>query len=436
MRPSVRAALLIALAPALTAAACRRHSYAKSAGIAGASLASREAVVMQAGRAPAPAAEAPARDGSPPPEPPIDGRKLIRNGEVSLEVRDFEASSRKVGEVARSFGGYVVDSQAGGDTGRRTGTVVIRVRADAFEEALQALRALGKVQSEHVRPQDNTKAYTDLDTRLRVKRDAAERIREILKTRSTRLADVLAAEKELSGLVEQIETMEGEKRFYDQQIALATIAAELHEPEAVARPSAFAPLRAAVRDSLYNLSESLAAFLTGILYVLPWAALLIALSSAWRRRQRRRSRSSSSSPGFRGSWRFSDSRSRASARPPLGRRCHRLRRRASSSRSLPAASTSRSAEAEGRSFFCTTVSSIQSSGTTYGRASAAGSTSCAMTGAASDGPRLRRRRSPPSRISRSCSITQKSRKRQSSDARRGPPSRSTSRSITPSASRI
>ena len=287
MRPRMRAVFLIALATALAAAGCRRQSYAKNAGIAGASLASRDAFVLQAvGRVPASPPDTSERDASPPPPPPGNARQLIRNGEVSIDVRNFDASSRKVAEVARSFGGYVADSQAGGDTGRRRGTVVIRVRADAFEEALQALRALGKVQNEHVRTQDITKAYTDLETRLRVKRDAAERIREILKTRSTRLADVLAAEKELSSLVEQIEVMEGEKRYYDQQVALATVAVELHEPEAVARSSAFAPLRDAVRDSLYNLSESLAAFLTGILYVLPWAVVLLALSTAWRRRQR------------------------------------------------------------------------------------------------------------------------------------------------------
>lgn len=214
------------------------------------------------------------------------GRKLIRNGEMSIEVRDFDATARKVTEIAQSFGGYVADSQASGDGGRRSGTMTIRVRADAFDEALKALRALGKVQTEHVGTQDITKAYTDLEARLRVKSDAAERIREILKSRSAKLADVLEAEKQLSALIEQIEVMRGERRFYDQQVALSTISADLHEPEAVARPSAFAPLRTALRNSLSTLSESLAGFVTGTLYVLPWAALLFVLVSLWRRRRR------------------------------------------------------------------------------------------------------------------------------------------------------
>jgi hypothetical protein len=214
------------------------------------------------------------------------GRKLIRNGEMSIEVRDFDATARKVAEIAQLFGGYVADSQASGDGGRRSGTMTIRVHAGLFDEAVKALRVLGKVQTEHVGTQDITKAYTDLEARLRVKTDAAERIRDILKTKSAKLADVLEAEKQLSALIEQIEVMKGERRFYDQQVALSTIAADLHEPEAVTRASAFAPLRAALRDSLSTLSESLAGFVTGTLYVLPWAALLFLLVSLWRRRRR------------------------------------------------------------------------------------------------------------------------------------------------------
>ena len=126
------------------------------------------------------------------------GRKLIRDGEMSIEVRDFDATARKIAEIAQLFGGYVADSQASGDGGRRSGTMTIRVHAGSFDEAVKALRALGKVQTEHVGAQDITKAYTDLEARLRVKSEAAERIREILKTRSAKLADVLKARKNLS----------------------------------------------------------------------------------------------------------------------------------------------------------------------------------------------------------------------------------------------
>jgi hypothetical protein len=217
-------------------------------------------------------------------------QKLIRNAEVGVEVDDFAFAGRKADEIARSFGGYVADAQSSGETRRRRGTLTLRVRADRFDAALAALEALGRVRSEHVSVEDVTKAYADLEARLGVKRDAAERIRAILRDRTARLGDVLKAETELSSLVEQIETMEGERRYYDRQIAFSTIAADLAEPESAARPSAFEPLAEAVRNSLATLSRSLATLCVGALAVLPWALVIGVLLSLRRRVRARRMR--------------------------------------------------------------------------------------------------------------------------------------------------
>jgi uncharacterized protein DUF4349 len=217
-------------------------------------------------------------------------QKLVRNAEVSVEVDDFAAANRKADEIPRSFGGYVADAQSSGETRRRRGTLTLRVRADRFDAAVAALEALGRVRSEHVTVEDVTKAYADLDARLRVKRDAAERIRAILRDRTAKLADVLKAETELSSLVEQIETMEGERRYSDRQIAFSTIAADLAEPESAARPSAFDPLAEAVRNSLATLSRSLATLLLGGIAILPWALGLGTLLALRRRLRARRLR--------------------------------------------------------------------------------------------------------------------------------------------------
>ena len=217
-------------------------------------------------------------------------QKLVRNAEVAVEVEDFAAANRKADEIARSFGGYVADAQSSGETRRRHGTLTLRVRADRFDAALAALEALGSVRSEHVRVEDVTKAYADLSTRLRVKREAADRIRDILRGRTAKLADVLQAETQLSNLLEEIETMEGERLYYDRQVALSTIAADLAEPESAARPSAFTPLAEALRNSLATLSRSLAALLVGAIAVLPWAAVLVAILALRRRLRARRSR--------------------------------------------------------------------------------------------------------------------------------------------------
>jgi len=203
----------------------------------------------------------------------VASRKLIRTAQLALEVKSYEDAAGALAQIAESNGGYLADAQAargGGD--HRRGTLTIRVPAERFGAAYAALKGLGKVETETVATQDVTKAYADLETRLRVKRDAEARLREILRTRTARLSDVLEAERELTRVTEEIEQAEGERRFYDQQVALSTLTAVLHEPEAVIRPGALAPLAEAFRGSVRLLAESAAALLYVVVLVVPWAA--------------------------------------------------------------------------------------------------------------------------------------------------------------------
>jgi hypothetical protein len=228
--------------------------------------------------------------GAPSLQAMLAARKLIRTAQVAIEVKSYEEAAEKVARVAESHGGYLADAQASrGAQDRRRGTLVIRVPAERFGAAYAELKGLGKVETETVSTQDVTKAYADLESRLRAKRDAEGRLREILRTRTARLSDVLEAERELTRVVEEIEQIEGERRYYDQQIALSTISAALHEPEAVIRIGALTPLVEALRDSLQVLAASTGALVYVTVLVLPWvaaAALVWLVVRAVRRRKR------------------------------------------------------------------------------------------------------------------------------------------------------
>jgi hypothetical protein len=216
-------------------------------------------------------------------------RKLIRTGQLTLEVASFEQAAARVAAIAESYGGYLAESQASrGAQDRQQGSITLRVPAERFGAAFAALKGLGKVQMENVSTQDITKAYADLETRLRVKRDTAERLREILRGRAARLSDVLEAERELARVTEEIERMEGERRYYDQQVALSTITVALHEPQAVVGPSAFAPLRQALRESLEVLSTSMAAMVYVTAFLAPWVAVVLLVWASVRAVRRRR----------------------------------------------------------------------------------------------------------------------------------------------------
>jgi hypothetical protein len=207
-------------------------------------------------------------------------RKLVRSGKLGVEVARYDEAAAKLQAIAETHGGYVADTQsARNEQGKRHGTLTIRVPADHFAAALAAVKELGQVRDENVSAQDVTKAYTDLETRLGVKRQTAARLVDILKTRAAKLSEVLEAERELARVTEEIEQMEGERRFYDQQVALSTITAELYEPEAIVRRGTLAPIKEAFRDSLRVLSVSFAALVYIVVFLTPW--LLIFGVAGW-----------------------------------------------------------------------------------------------------------------------------------------------------------
>ncbi|HWZ86100.1 MAG TPA: DUF4349 domain-containing protein [Thermoanaerobaculia bacterium] len=210
--------------------------------------------------------------------------RLIRTASIALEVARYGEAARRAEAVAVAHGGYLADARAWQEADdRERGTLTLRVQADRFDQALRALEALGKVESTSVETQDVGKEYLDLETRLAAKRDTEGRLRDILRTRTAGLADVLAAEKELSRVIEERERLEGERQFYDRQLALSTLTVELHEPTAFVRESAVAPLREALRKALPLLSASVAALLYAVVAALPWVLVGLGI---WRLRHR------------------------------------------------------------------------------------------------------------------------------------------------------
>lgn len=252
---------------------------------------------MQGGTAPRDKASfAEAAPAAPPPGAPADeapapgaARKLIRRGQLTLEVSDFAQGAAAATRIAQAHGGYVADSQSSvAPNGRRSGTLTLRVAADRFDAAIAELKPLGRVQSEGVSSEDVTRAYTDLETRLRIKREAEARIRQILRERTAKLSDVLEAERELSRLVEEIEVAEGQRRFFDHEIALSTLHLHLREPESVVRPGLLDPILEALRDSLATLAQSVAALVSVSVFAAPWLLVFWGVFRLARRSWRRR----------------------------------------------------------------------------------------------------------------------------------------------------
>ena len=78
----------------------------------------------------------------------------------------------------------------------------------------------GELKGQKIGSQDITKQYTDTESRLKAARAMEARLLEIIKTGKGEIKDLLVAEKELGVWRTKIEEYEGEKRYFDNQVAL------------------------------------------------------------------------------------------------------------------------------------------------------------------------------------------------------------------------
>ncbi len=210
----------------------------------------------------------------------IASQKLIRTGRLTLEVKLFDEAFAKLQRIASENGGYIADIKANRqDRGLASGTVVVRVQPTRYFQTLDALRAIGRVEQVGVNTQDVTKEFADLEARLTNKRQLESRMREILRTRSAKMEDLLLAEQQLSQVTEQIEQMEGERRYFQQMVSLSTITVELHEAfvptkaAEPAKPGLFAPVAVAARSSIELLVQLLALLVSAVVFLAPWVIL-------------------------------------------------------------------------------------------------------------------------------------------------------------------
>jgi hypothetical protein len=118
------------------------------------------------------------------------------------------------------------------------------------------------------------------------------RLRALLENRTAKLGDVLEVERELSRAVTELEQMKGERRYYDQQIAMSTVRLMLFERVPSQLSQITRPISGALAGATQVLGNSIGAIIYVVVAVVPWVLVVLAIMwmiPALRRRARLRS---------------------------------------------------------------------------------------------------------------------------------------------------
>ena len=218
-------------------------------------------------------------------------RMIVRNGNMSLSVKDVVDTRDKIAQLAVRIDGYVVSSSIFGREDGMRGNISIRVPDKQFDPALVELRSLAvRVESESTTSQDVTEQYVDLGARLKVA-EATESQYLALLDKAKTVEETLKIYDALSQVRREIEQIKGQMQYLERTSSMSLIAVQL-QPVATAKPlvsarwSAWETLKSAVRG-IVIFGQGLVSIAIWLLIFLPiWGTILGILF--WRLRRRKK----------------------------------------------------------------------------------------------------------------------------------------------------
>lgn len=211
-------------------------------------------------------------------------RKEVVTGDVALVADDPIAVAGVVADRVRELDGRVdsrTEQPETGDTGYRgmsgpSATLTVRLPSDRTEAFVDGLGQIGELTSVSLNRADVTMQWEDLDARIRALQTSVDRLRALI-AGATTTADLIAAEEALTERQAELDSLTGQKRLLDDQIALSTLTVSITSeapPRDADEPTSFWGGLVAGWNSLVDWLEDAVVF-TG--RALPWLAFLALL---------------------------------------------------------------------------------------------------------------------------------------------------------------
>jgi len=175
--------------------------------------------------APAPADQAATQPNSIPVPAALDPtRALILTASIAMRAQDPWGAADRAQAVATTLGGDVMAMSQSGKGDDRSASLVLRVPAERFNDALRQLRALSDVEvlSSSVDSKDVTEQFVDLEARLRAKQAEEQRYLALL-ARAERIEDILRIDQALAQVRTQIEQLTGQVNSIKTRTTFSTI---------------------------------------------------------------------------------------------------------------------------------------------------------------------------------------------------------------------
>ena len=224
--------------------------------------------------------------------PTIQGPQVIRQAQLTVSVASgsFESKLAAVRGLVLLEQGFIsgTDAQANPTNPNeqiRSGVITFMVPAAKFDDAIDQLSKLGKVQNEHISGNDVSAQYVDLQARL-ANQEAQRNAMLALLSRAQTVADIIAVQTQLGQITQQIEQLKGQISYIEHNTTYSTVSVSITEAGAPVQTTSkdswgFA---SALADAAHNFVTTINYIVTGLGAIGPIVILLGLGYLLWRRR--------------------------------------------------------------------------------------------------------------------------------------------------------
>jgi len=218
------------------------------------------------------------RISAPPTSLGNEEKKIQRNANISIEVKNLDESIDKLNEIILLFNAEIISSNKGGmDFGQPYANIRIRVLSGNLDSAINEFKKLStKIISENIYTNDVTEEFIDTEARLKIMKSTEDRFNSLL-LKSETVEEIIQVEKELMRIRGDIESLEGRLNYLSKTTDTSEINLNLNEQIPITGESW--KINDSFTSALQNLSSFakwLADFIINIIVFIP-AIIVIAL---------------------------------------------------------------------------------------------------------------------------------------------------------------
>jgi hypothetical protein len=157
------------------------------------------------------------------PQPDTIGKKIIKDGQLRMEVEDLSVAKQNIDTLLKEFQAYYENEQYHATDYQSTYELKIRVLSQNFEALLNAIESgAGEVLSKNITARDVTEQYVDLSIRLANNRKYLERYNQLL-ARANSVEDILEIEERTRRIEEEIDSKVGQLKYLDDRVKYSTL---------------------------------------------------------------------------------------------------------------------------------------------------------------------------------------------------------------------